>query len=42
MNIFSPVAWKQFFDAWKKGDFKKNKKKEKKKTDTPKNNVLGF
>lgn len=23
MNIFSPVAWKQFFDAWKKGDFKK-------------------
>lgn len=23
MNIFNPVAWKQFFDAWKKGDFKK-------------------
>lgn len=23
MNIFSPVAWKQFFDAWKRGDFKK-------------------
>lgn len=22
MNIFSPVAWKQFFDAWKRGDFK--------------------
>ncbi len=28
MNIFSPIAWKQFFDAWKRGDFKKNKKKE--------------
>jgi carboxypeptidase-like protein len=26
MNIFSPVAWKQFFDAWKRGDFKKKKK----------------
>jgi len=23
MNIFNPIAWKQFFDAWKKGDFKK-------------------
>ncbi len=23
MNIFNPVAWKQFFDSWKKGDFKK-------------------
>lgn len=23
MNIFSPIAWKQFFDAWKRGDFKK-------------------
>lgn len=22
MNIFSPVAWKQFFDAWKRGDYK--------------------
>jgi len=22
MNIFNPVAWKQFFDAWKNGDFK--------------------
>ena len=42
MNIFSPVAWKQFLDAWKKGDFKKKKKKEKKKSDTPKNNALGF
>lgn len=23
MNIFNPIAWKQFFDAWKNGDFKK-------------------
>ncbi len=23
MNIYNPVAWKQFFDAWKNGDFKK-------------------
>jgi hypothetical protein len=23
MNIFNPIAWKKFFDAWKKGDFKK-------------------
>lgn len=23
MNIFNPVAWKRFFDAWKAGDFKK-------------------
>ena len=23
MNIFNPVSWKQFFDAWKRGDFKK-------------------
>ena len=27
MNIFNPVAWKQFFDAWKRGDYKKNKDK---------------
>lgn len=27
MNIFNPVAWKKFFDAWKKGDFKKKDKK---------------
>jgi len=26
MNIFNPVAWKQFFDSWKAGDFKKKKK----------------
>ena len=29
MNIFSPVAWKQFFDAWKRGDFKKKKEDDK-------------
>lgn len=23
MNIFNAAAWKRFFDAWKKGDFKK-------------------
>jgi len=27
MNIFNPIAWKKFFDAWKHGDFKKKKKK---------------
>lgn len=27
MNIFSPIAWKQFFDAWKAGDFKKKDEK---------------
>lgn len=26
MNIFNPVAWKKFFDAWKNGDFKKKSK----------------
>ncbi len=25
MNIFNPVAWKDFFNAWKRGDFKKKK-----------------
>jgi hypothetical protein len=25
MNIFSPVAWQQFFKSWKNGDFKKKK-----------------
>jgi CarboxypepD_reg-like domain len=25
MNIFSPLAWGQFFNAWKNGDFKKKK-----------------
>lgn len=28
MNIFNPIAWKQFFDAWKNGDFKKKKDKQ--------------
>ena len=23
MNIFNPLAWGQFFDAWKRGDFRK-------------------
>ncbi len=27
MNIMSPLAWSQFFEAWKRGDFKKKKKK---------------
>ena len=26
-NIFNPLAWKEFIDAWKRGDFKKKKKK---------------
>ena len=28
MNIFNPIAWKKFFDAWKRGDFKKKKKNQ--------------
>ncbi|MEO1513591.1 MAG: carboxypeptidase-like regulatory domain-containing protein [Bacteroidota bacterium] len=28
MNIFNPIAWKQFFDSWKNGDFKKKKDKK--------------
>lgn len=27
MRIFDPIAWGQFFKAWKDGDFKKKKKK---------------
>jgi len=27
-NIFNPIAWKQFIDAWKRGDFKKKDKKK--------------
>ena len=27
MQIFNAVSWKKFFDAWKNGDFKKNKDK---------------
>ena len=26
-NIFSPVAWKKFFDSWKNGDYKKKEDK---------------
>jgi len=29
MNIFNPIAWGKFFESWKKGDFKKKKKKDK-------------
>ena len=25
MNIFNPFAWKEFFEAWKRGDYKKKK-----------------
>jgi len=28
MNIFSPLAWKQFFDSWKRGDYKKKRKED--------------
>ncbi|MEZ4964522.1 MAG: carboxypeptidase-like regulatory domain-containing protein [Saprospiraceae bacterium] len=28
MNIFSPLAWGQFFKAWKDGKFKKQKKED--------------
>lgn len=27
-NIFNPIAWKQFIDAWRRGDFKKKKDKK--------------
>lgn len=30
MNIFSPLAWKKFVDAWRRGDFKSKDKKKKK------------
>jgi hypothetical protein len=23
MNILNPIAWGQFFEAWKRGDFRK-------------------
>ena len=29
MNIFNPFAWAQFFEAWKEGQFKKDKEKDK-------------
>jgi hypothetical protein len=25
MNVFSPLAWGEFFDAWKRGDFRKKR-----------------
>ncbi len=25
MHIFNPIQWKKFFDAWKRGDFKKKR-----------------
>ncbi len=28
INLFNVFAWKKFFDAWKKGDFKKKKKED--------------
>lgn len=28
MNIFNPISWKKFFDAWQNGDFKKKKEDE--------------
>jgi hypothetical protein len=31
MNIFNPISWKKFFDAWQSGDFKKKKEAEKNK-----------
>lgn len=24
-NLFSPIAWAQFFEAWKRGDFRRNR-----------------
>lgn len=27
-NIFSPLAWKKFIDAWRRGDFKSKKRKK--------------
>ncbi len=29
-NIFNPLAWKKFIDAWRRGDYKKKKDKKKK------------
>lgn len=28
MNIFNPIAWKKFFDAWKRGDYKSEEKRK--------------
>ncbi|MEE9438142.1 MAG: carboxypeptidase-like regulatory domain-containing protein [Saprospiraceae bacterium] len=27
-NIFNPLAWKKFIDAWRRGDYKRKKKKK--------------
>ena len=27
MNIFNPLAWAKFIEAWKNGDFKRKEKK---------------
>jgi len=29
MNIFNPVAWGQFIQAWKRGDFKSDRERGK-------------
>lgn len=29
MNIFNPIAWKKFVDAWRRGDFKRKDKDKK-------------
>ncbi|MDG1747517.1 MAG: carboxypeptidase-like regulatory domain-containing protein [Bacteroidia bacterium] len=34
-NYLSPVAWMQFFEAWKRGDFKKKKKRNPYKYQSP-------
>jgi len=33
MNIFNPIAWAKFFEAWKRGDFKKSENKTYKNSD---------
>lgn len=30
-NIFNPLAWKKFIDAWRRGDFKSQKQKDREK-----------
>ncbi len=30
-NLLNPLAWKRFFQAWERGDYRKKKKKKKKK-----------
>jgi hypothetical protein len=26
MNVFNPLAWAEFFEAWKRGDFRKKRR----------------